>query len=93
MNLDQLAASKFLRVEEDSSNPGIWCISCIGATTPGSQFVIVCNDKKQASDVVLKISNNQLNYPTVDSQGFKEVTSHFPHIKDLTRVFDTTKLY
>lgn len=77
----------FLRVEKDHIE-NVWCVSCIARLKPGFEFLIVCKNKNQADTVVLNISNELIKYPTVDSNGYVEITSLYPHLDGLTRVFE-----
>lgn len=76
----------FLQIVKDHTEP-LWCISLIAMPNPGYSFLIVCDSLREAQDVVLSISNDVRNYPTVDPKGYKEITSKFPALQNITRVF------
>lgn len=77
----------FLQILKDHDDDNIWCISPIAMPNPGHAFLIVCSSEREAKQVVENIGNNLLNYPTVDSSGFRDITNHFPHLKNLVKVF------
>jgi len=77
----------FLQIVQDYQNKDIWCVSSIARLAPGYEFVIVCSSEQEAQSVIVDISNGHLKYPTVDDSGFEEVTSLYPHLKGLTKVF------
>lgn len=77
----------FLRIEEDHTNKNIWYISCIAKLKAGYDFLIVCSSFQEAQDIVLHISNEILFYPTTNPKNFIDITSEYPFLQNLTKVY------
>ena len=74
----------FLKI---TPNDGFWCISPIAQTMPGHGFLIICTSETQAQLIISQIENDQRNYPTVDVNGYEDVSQHYPLFHNIVRVF------
>ena len=71
----------FLQIIKDQAED-VWCISSIAQFKDGFAFLILCKTKKEAEEIVSKIEQDILTYPTVDSSGFVDISEEYILLKN-----------